>query len=57
MSNLPELDAQLAIGARRAQEYGAGVLARVRAKVGYGLNHGLADLVGLHGFWWTSGHK
>ncbi|GAA4364764.1 tryptophan--tRNA ligase [Hymenobacter saemangeumensis] len=36
MNNLPELDAQLAIGARRAQEYGAGVLARVREKVGYG---------------------
>ncbi len=37
MSNLPELDKQLAIGAQRAQEYGAGVLARVRAKVGYGI--------------------
>ena len=36
MDNLPELDAQLAIGARRAQDYGAGVLARVRQKVGYG---------------------
>ncbi|SFP69097.1 tryptophan--tRNA ligase [Hymenobacter arizonensis] len=36
MNNLPELDAQLAIGARRAQEYGAGVLAKVRQKVGYG---------------------
>jgi tryptophanyl-tRNA synthetase len=36
MNNLPELDAQLAIGARRAQEYGAGVLAKVREKVGYG---------------------
>ena len=36
MNNLPELDAQLAIGAQRAQEYGAGVLARVRQKVGYG---------------------
>jgi tryptophanyl-tRNA synthetase len=36
MNNLPELDAKLAIGARRAQEYGAGVLARVRQKVGYG---------------------
>ncbi len=36
MSNLPELDAQLAIGAKRAQEYGAGVLAKVRRKVGYG---------------------
>ncbi len=36
MSNLPELDAQLAIGAERAQGYGAGVLAKVRRKVGYG---------------------
>lgn len=36
MSNLPEIDAQLAIGARRAQEYGAAVLAKVREKVGYG---------------------
>ena len=36
LNNLPELDAQLAIGALRAQEYGAGVLARVRQKVGYG---------------------
>ena len=36
MNNLPALDAALAIGARRAQEYGAGVLAKVRAKVGYG---------------------
>ena len=36
MNNLPELDAALAIGARRAQEYGAGVLARVRQKMGYG---------------------
>ena len=36
LRNLPELDAALAIGARRAQEYGAGVLARVRQKVGYG---------------------
>ena len=36
MGNLPELDAQLAIGAKRAQEYGAGVLAKVRQKVGYG---------------------
>ena len=36
MSNLPELDAALAIGARRAQEYGTGVLAKVRQKVGYG---------------------
>ena len=37
MNNLPELDAQLAIGAKRAQEYGAGVLAKVRRKVGYGV--------------------
>ncbi|MET4076814.1 tryptophan--tRNA ligase [Hymenobacter sp. UYCo722] len=36
MNNLPELDAALAIGASRAQEYGAGVLAKVRQKVGYG---------------------
>ena len=36
INNLPELDAKLAIGARRAQEYGAGVLAKVRQKVGYG---------------------
>jgi len=36
MNNLPELDAQLALGAQRAQEYGAGVLAKVRQKVGYG---------------------
>ena len=36
MNNLPELDAALAIGAQRAQEYGAGVLAKVRQKVGYG---------------------
>jgi len=36
MNNLPEIDAQLAIGARRAQEYGATVLAKVRQKVGYG---------------------
>ncbi len=35
MSNLPELDAKLAIGARRAQKYGAGVLNKVREKVGY----------------------
>lgn len=35
MNNLPEIDAQLAIGAKRAQEYGAGVLAKVRHKVGY----------------------
>jgi tryptophanyl-tRNA synthetase len=37
MNNLPELDAALAIGARRAQEYGAGVLAKVRQRVGYGI--------------------
>ena len=36
MRNLPELDAALAIGARRAQEYGQGVLAKVRQRVGYG---------------------
>ncbi|MCC2546784.1 tryptophan--tRNA ligase [Hymenobacter sp. BT175] len=36
MNNLPELDARLAEGARRAQAYGADVLARVREKVGYG---------------------
>ena len=36
INNLSEIDAQLAIGARRAQEYGAGVLAKVRQKVGYG---------------------
>ncbi|GAC1597246.1 MAG: tryptophan--tRNA ligase [Hymenobacter sp.] len=36
LNNLPELDARLAEGARRAQEYGAGVLAKVRQKVGYG---------------------
>lgn len=36
MNNLSELDAALAIGAKRAQEYGAGVLAKVRQKVGYG---------------------
>jgi tryptophanyl-tRNA synthetase len=35
MNNLPEIDAQLAIGAQRAQAYGAGVLAKVRQKVGY----------------------
>jgi len=35
MNNLPEIDAQLAIGAQRAQAYGAGVLAIVRQKVGY----------------------
>ena len=36
MDNLPELDARLADGARKAQAYGAGVLAKVREKVGYG---------------------
>ena len=36
MSNLPELDAALAVGAQRAQAYGAGTLAKVRRKVGYG---------------------
>jgi tryptophanyl-tRNA synthetase len=35
MDNLPELDAKLAEGARKAQAYGAGVLAKVREKVGY----------------------
>lgn len=35
MNNLPEVDAQLAIGAKRAQEYGATVLAKVRQKAGY----------------------
>ncbi|MDQ2795205.1 MAG: tryptophan--tRNA ligase [Bacteroidota bacterium] len=35
LNNLPELDAALAIGAKRAQEYGAGVLAKVRQRVGY----------------------
>jgi len=36
LNNLPEIDAKLAIGAQRAQEYGASVLAKVRQKVGYG---------------------
>ena len=36
MSNLPELDAALTVGAKRAQQYGAGVLAKVRQRVGYG---------------------
>jgi tryptophanyl-tRNA synthetase len=36
MENLPELDARLAEGARKAQAYGSGVLAKVREKVGYG---------------------
>jgi tryptophanyl-tRNA synthetase len=35
LENLPELDARLAKGARKAQAYGAGVLAKVREKVGY----------------------
>ena len=35
MSNLPELDAALAVGGRRAQHYGAVVLNRVREKVGF----------------------
>ena len=35
LNNLPELDAQLAVGARRAQEYGADVLGRVRQKLGF----------------------
>jgi tryptophanyl-tRNA synthetase len=35
MDNLPELDARLAEGARKAQAYGAGVLAKVRKKVGF----------------------
>jgi len=35
MNNLPELDARLAEGARKAQAYGAGVLRKVREKVGY----------------------
>lgn len=36
ITNLPELDARLAVGAQRAQDYGAGVLAKVRQKIGYG---------------------
>jgi tryptophanyl-tRNA synthetase len=36
LDNLPELDARLAEGARKAQAYGAGVLAKVRERVGYG---------------------
>jgi len=36
LNNLPEIDAKLAIGAQRAQQYGANVLAKVRQKVGYG---------------------
>ena len=36
MSNLPEVDARLAEGARKAQAYGNEVLERVREKVGYG---------------------
>ena len=35
MNNLPELDARLAEGARKAQAYGAHVLNKVREKVGY----------------------
>ena len=35
MSNLPELDARLAEGARKAQAYGTEVLNKVREKVGY----------------------
>jgi tryptophanyl-tRNA synthetase len=35
MQNLPELDARLAEGARKAQAYGREVLNRVRTKVGY----------------------
>lgn len=33
--NLPEVDRKLAEGARKAQEYGTGVLNKVREKVGY----------------------
>ena len=36
MDNLPEVDARLAEGARKAQAYGSEVLERVREKVGYG---------------------
>ncbi|UYZ63503.1 tryptophan--tRNA ligase [Hymenobacter weizhouensis] len=35
MNNLPEVDARLAEGARKAQAYGAEVLNKVREKVGY----------------------
>ena len=35
MNNLPELDRQLAEGARKAQAYGSEVLNKVREKVGY----------------------
>jgi len=35
MNNLPELDARLAEGARKAQAYGSQVLNKVREKVGY----------------------
>ncbi|SHJ63252.1 tryptophanyl-tRNA synthetase [Hymenobacter daecheongensis DSM 21074] len=35
MNNLPELDAKLAEGARKAQAYGSEVLNKVREKVGY----------------------
>jgi tryptophanyl-tRNA synthetase len=36
MNNLPEVDARLAEGARKAQAYGNVVLEKVREKVGYG---------------------
>jgi tryptophanyl-tRNA synthetase len=35
MQNLPEVDRKLAEGARKAQDYGRGVLNKVREKVGY----------------------
>ncbi|WP_133272101.1 tryptophan--tRNA ligase [Hymenobacter radiodurans] len=37
MQNLPELDARLAEGARKAQTYGREILNRVREKVGYSI--------------------
>jgi tryptophanyl-tRNA synthetase len=37
MNNLPELDARLAEGARKAQAYGREILNRVRTKVGYSI--------------------
>jgi tryptophanyl-tRNA synthetase len=37
MQNLPELDARLAEGARKAQAYGREVLNRVRKKIGYSI--------------------
>jgi tryptophanyl-tRNA synthetase len=37
MQNLPELDARLAEGARKAQAYGREVLNRVREKIGYSI--------------------